>query len=896
MKKYLSLVLVMSFLCQCFFFDISSSAKEISGYSENEFLLLQALDIIDFDISNEDALNTKVTRGEFAVSAAKSMGIAEEKNISKTRYFKDISPMDRSAGYIHALYERGVVKGNGMAEFRPNDNITPKDAATIMLRVAGYHNIYQDEAELSKVAARYGLTTGLSGDSLTNGQMTELIYKVLMMPMPTMNGISINPETSESTVSYEINDEKNTVLYENFKCYEIEGILSAADEISVNGESIDENRVVVDNVLYSGNPDGAYDLIGYDVIAYAKEIQSDLHEIILVVDSGRNKVTKINLEELSPVSADLRLNYYDDNAEKAKTIQLPANALVIKNGEAVRENVSNAFNGGQGRAVIVDNGTGYIAKIYTYDSVLVSAVNKADNMIYTKYGKAIETENINLKRMKIYMTDGSEGSLDSLQSGMFLTVFRSGSCVEIYVSGSVAEGTVTAVSNGKITVGDTVYDIEPAYESVVKKKIAVGAFGTFFFNIYDELAYYDATTAFTGSYGVLVNAFTEELFGATLKMKIFTSDGKMLTAEATDKPKVDGTRLDPKEAYDALVNAGGGIVSQLVTYKLDAEGKISEVDTVAPNADGKGLFIRKGSLGEVTKRRNYDTSSGAVMMLPDIVMKKGAPIFQVPKFEDAKSADDKKFKIIKTLVDENDYDCIAYASDNESFYTDALVMEREDDMTSFSQLDQPFMVVEVAEVLDEEENLRKELVIGGAISQKGGSDMGLMSFMVIEDYELTESDVEVDDPQNPGVPVMPEDLGEGDIIRIVMNQDNEIVKIKQIFDFDDPSDSMLNIKKKAPQTAGNGRWVAGYAVKKADNYVAMSTVAPNGPITEFAYFHGSNVAPVIVMDETLRENRIYVGSYADVITYEETGSVASIVIPSTFYGHARSFFVYRYGR
>ncbi|MEE1046400.1 MAG: hypothetical protein U0M60_03135, partial [Clostridia bacterium] len=61
MKKYLSLVLVMSFLCQCFFFDISSSAKEISGYSENEFLLLQALDIIDFDISNEDALNTKVT-------------------------------------------------------------------------------------------------------------------------------------------------------------------------------------------------------------------------------------------------------------------------------------------------------------------------------------------------------------------------------------------------------------------------------------------------------------------------------------------------------------------------------------------------------------------------------------------------------------------------------------------------------------------------------------------------------------------------------------------------------------------------------------------------------------------------------------------------------------------
>lgn len=65
----------------------------------------------------------------------------------------------------------------------------------------------------------------------------------------------------------------------------------------------------------------------------------------------------------------------------------------------------------------------------------------------------------------------------------------------------------------------------------------------------------------------------------------------------------------------------------------------------------------------------------------------------------------------------------------------------------------------------------------------------------------------------------------------------------------------------------DARFVAGYAVEKDDAIVGLSTVAPNGKIDEFAHFHGYEAVPIIVYDDSLRENKMYEGTINDVLTY-----------------------------
>ena len=107
-------------------------ADENNIDSEDKILLMDLGIINNKEV--EACRENAVTRGDFAVFAARILGVQTDKNTEKVRYFKDVEPNSSIAPYINVLYRNGIVTGTDKAEFRPFDDIVPSDAATIMCR------------------------------------------------------------------------------------------------------------------------------------------------------------------------------------------------------------------------------------------------------------------------------------------------------------------------------------------------------------------------------------------------------------------------------------------------------------------------------------------------------------------------------------------------------------------------------------------------------------------------------------------------------------------------------------------------------------------------------------------------------------------------------------------
>lgn len=60
--------------------------------------------------------------------------------------FYDVDSESKNAGYIHWAYEAGIIKGTGSGLFLPEMCITRQEAAVMLLRFAGYADLYQNRS------------------------------------------------------------------------------------------------------------------------------------------------------------------------------------------------------------------------------------------------------------------------------------------------------------------------------------------------------------------------------------------------------------------------------------------------------------------------------------------------------------------------------------------------------------------------------------------------------------------------------------------------------------------------------------------------------------------------------------------------------------------------------
>ena len=88
-----------------------------------------------------------------------------------------------------------------------------------------------------------------------------------------------------------------------------------------------------------------------------------------------------------------------------------------------------------------------------------------------------------------------------------------------------------------------------------------------------------------------------------------------------------------------------------------------------------------------------------------------------------------------------------------------------------------------------------------------------------------------------------------------------------------------------------------YANSKEGAHVKVGYNSPKD-LDEIIYIRADNYCPTIVYDSKRKDNRVYEGSWEDVISYEETGDekCVSVIIPNFFQGgNPHETIIYKYG-
>ena len=183
MRKLISYFLTLCVILSCVtILPMQASALTNSDVAV-EAGFLKTIGVLT-SIANETEGNREITRAEFAVTAAKTMGF---KNTNDTEsYFTDIPTDHWSLSYVNRLVEIGILSQPEDKLFRPNDKITKNEAVKMLVCMCGYGEYAKLTGpypqSYTEVASKLEFRITGGADSLTVYDSYILLYDALRSP------------------------------------------------------------------------------------------------------------------------------------------------------------------------------------------------------------------------------------------------------------------------------------------------------------------------------------------------------------------------------------------------------------------------------------------------------------------------------------------------------------------------------------------------------------------------------------------------------------------------------------------------------------------------------------------------------------------------------------------
>ena len=162
----------------------AAAASTVS--TEEAIQVINALGIMVGDESGEFHLNRRVTRAEFITMAVNATGTGDQVGEASTSPYPDVPRTHWAAGYVQAGVQAGLISGYLDGTFRPSNQITLAEGATIVLKLLGYTAEDFSGAYPTGQPAMYrnlkldrGVTAQKSTDVLTRQDTLYLFYNLL---------------------------------------------------------------------------------------------------------------------------------------------------------------------------------------------------------------------------------------------------------------------------------------------------------------------------------------------------------------------------------------------------------------------------------------------------------------------------------------------------------------------------------------------------------------------------------------------------------------------------------------------------------------------------------------------------------------------------------------------
>lgn len=587
LKRILSVLIVMSML----FSLVCINASAADYVTENTQLdVLKALEIVKGYGSDE----TKA----FSVMK-KSTFISFLLNMTEGGKY--------SAGYdADALKEAeslGIIAK--AADVSDTDTLKKEEAIKMAMCLLGYGQVCEESGGYpmgyAAKAAGVGLTSGLSLSSeVTNAEAYNLLFNTMG------TGISM-PISYGPSGSIYVGYEDKTVLNVYRKIYEVNGIVTANRTSGLyETTATDAGAVMINEERFSDPNEIMYNFLGYDVLAYAKQISDTEYEIIYGEIDNKVKVIEIDSEDVKFVASDISSIEYFTDAESGKThtVNIPKTVALLYNNVVCSDYTAADFKLPNGHITLIDNdgkGSFDVIKLDSYKAMIVSSVSVNSNVITGEYSYEGSLNKIELEKYKnsgdnvLFFLDGSAASINDVKAGDVLSVYASKSgenkSIVIYITRNKTNAAVTMYnqSEKEVICGDIIYEASDLYYEAAAKgesyaePISSGNSYAFWFDKNGKIVAARVESTDRLQYGYVKSVAKTQDIEPTMVLRIFGDDAEWKTINCADRVRVNGENRAEIMNLKARIEAAQG---GLIGYSLDKDGNINRLELPVAYADG----------------------------------------------------------------------------------------------------------------------------------------------------------------------------------------------------------------------------------------------------------------------------------------------------------------------
>lgn len=784
----------------------------------------------------DDLYGKTVTRGEFVKYLAQAFCLDYETTTSGV--FADVDEKNEAYNEINNALANGWI--SEAERFNPNSAISFDEAIKITICAANYEIAANNDGGFPygyiRIAQRLKITQNIKrgiGDSITAADAALIIYRALK----TADVISMS---DGQKVLYR--ERENNYLYSLHGITEISGTVTSTDVTSLYPgiDEAQEGYIEIDDVRYAFDGD-ATGLIGLECTVYYSEENKGLRKVEAIVPE-KVEETVVDIDDFIR-SAGSEIYYYDNDKEKRQIIN-----KVIYNGKSIEsfEQVKNILENGEMRFVDTNgDGKSNLLFIENYRYMVVDNVNAVEMTVGDRNRKNnplfLKDENKDLAIRYAINDEDSNEALDiyDLAKDDIIAVKESldGMRIEIVIcnTGGVS-GNVTAINPSKktISIDGAAHKLTDYAIDNYKAELTVGVSGYFAFGIGGKIVAINGEIG-AYNYGYVLRAGRETSIDTTVRVKMFTLQGKIESMELAKKLTIDGVSgKSVNEAYDGLKDK-----TQVIKYSLNSKGQIIGIDFAEENKPTvfEDEINPKNNLTQFVFSPSTLLYRSEAKSFAPYFNATGSVVMKIPKDK----TDELSFIVSDSTVLVNDR---RYSKEEMSVYdltedgsAKLIVWEYDPASETLAQKDKSYIVAEISTALNSE---------GDAVTLIDCWADGMYYKLYLPDNVVIEKD------SGAG-------LCQGDIFRALLNSKNEILKI--YVDVDTSNDH-VRANNKSGATYYGGNVLVTYYLGKiyhwGNSYVYMSNTKDPFGGYDYSFSNlyncniGANMIKFDMKEKTLR--------------------------------------------
>lgn len=542
--------------------------------------------------------------------------------------FKDLSSEHEYYAEMKAVVKAGYMNGDGNGYFRPNDLITTKEAATVLLRVLGY-SPYIEALGVDKILLRTNILDGIEPEgTVTQAKFLRMVFNALNSPALKSTSYKLL-EDGNTDIEYVIDE-----TYLGFEhLYGIKheiGIVDALVGTTLIDSSSDlkDGQIGISGITYEYNGDASA-FFGYKVNYFYRDKGEVGRELIYMHKSDKNQELVLTHDVLDGFS-DGVYSYEQNNS--TKRIALSNDTRVIYNGAANPNFIPSEMVPDFGSVTLINNDSDRdydVVKIESYKFFISSRIDTTNLKIYTNTYKVADLINLREYDQYQFFMDEEEIGIEKLRNGNLLAVrFPSENAKHRKISIDAAKVTkskveVVSIKEDTFVAGKDTYTLWNKLDDYATIKL-----GT----IYNLYVFRDQVVAVVeGDISGMENAYlinfgvSDEAFGNSAKAAVVDMAGNYLVYDVAEKVVLDGTALTNMNTAKTRLLASAqqsariaalaskaledtAPVAQPIMIGFNKNGEINKIDTYYYDSSKEDASSLQ-QLGAI-----YDDGTGAVLL------------------------------------------------------------------------------------------------------------------------------------------------------------------------------------------------------------------------------------------------------------------------------------------